>query len=260
MRTAMALGRLSRRPWYSSMLLLSRYTLLISCESCWSSCAAQARRRAPQPPRRTALGSDHRVRSGTGCSRTPGTRRARLVTVQQRHARGVRRCAVWPKAKRRATRARSPFSTCDVYNGCLSRVSSCSSTARARKHTQQSTTSAVNRRAALWARWAAGAHPAHVVLEHGEVLQDVVLDRAHIRRADLPRGSQARSAHAWRTAIPQEQRRGVGFTRLATHRRALPVSMFSLARALRTTQGQAAGGAGEADRCACRQGRRTRCC
>ena len=40
MRTAMALGRLSRRPWYSSMLLLSRYTLLISCESCWSSCTA----------------------------------------------------------------------------------------------------------------------------------------------------------------------------------------------------------------------------
>ena len=30
MRTAMALGRLSRRPWYSSMLLLSRYTLLTS--------------------------------------------------------------------------------------------------------------------------------------------------------------------------------------------------------------------------------------
>ena len=30
MRVAMALGRLSRRPWYSSMLLLSRYTLLIS--------------------------------------------------------------------------------------------------------------------------------------------------------------------------------------------------------------------------------------
>ena len=30
MRVAMAFGRLSRRPWYSSMLLLSRYTLLIS--------------------------------------------------------------------------------------------------------------------------------------------------------------------------------------------------------------------------------------
>ena len=30
MRTAMALGRLSRRPWYSSMLLLSKYTLLTS--------------------------------------------------------------------------------------------------------------------------------------------------------------------------------------------------------------------------------------
>jgi len=30
MRMARALGFLSRRPWYSSMLLLSRYTLLIS--------------------------------------------------------------------------------------------------------------------------------------------------------------------------------------------------------------------------------------
>ena len=54
MRTAMALGRLSRRPWYSSMLLLSRYTLLISCESCWSSCPAPAT--AAVRPQRAAHG------------------------------------------------------------------------------------------------------------------------------------------------------------------------------------------------------------
>ena len=53
MRMAMALGRLSRRPWYSSMLLLSRYTLFTSWLSCWSSCAQgpqqSGRMRGAQP-------------------------------------------------------------------------------------------------------------------------------------------------------------------------------------------------------------------
>lgn len=34
--------------------------------------------------------------------------------------------------------------------------------------------------------WMPWAHPADIVLEDGQVLQDVVLHRAHVRRAHLP--------------------------------------------------------------------------
>ena len=42
--------------------------------------------------------------------------------------------------------------------------------------------------------WMPRAHPADIVLEDGQVLQDVVLHRAHVRRAHLPPATALHSA------------------------------------------------------------------
>lgn len=186
--------------------------------------------------------------------RTPRKRRARQVAAQQRHAKGVGCCAIRPTAQRPASRGsglhprrsqQGPLSCHELLFHSL-----------ARKHPQRSTACAVGRRAALRARWAAGAHPAHVVLEDRQVLQDVVLDRAHVRRADLSQESPG----ALGPCVAPSRRPGSAACsglRLATRRRAPQTSMLCPARACVTrTARQCRRGYWWARR----QGGRTRCC